>query len=138
MTAGRGIIHSEMPQQESGRMRGFQLWINLPAKEKMKPAGYRDIAPSEIPVVELADGGRVKVIAGAVAAAGRTIAGPIRGGTTDPIYLDVELPAGAMFRHELPRELQRRSSIRSRARWRSPGRRSARSAPGFSPKARRS
>jgi redox-sensitive bicupin YhaK (pirin superfamily) len=50
MTAGRGIIHSEMPQQLEGRMRGFQLWINLPAAEKMKPAGYRDIQPEEIPV----------------------------------------------------------------------------------------
>src|SRR5919202_1830059 len=64
MTAGRGIVHSEMPQQERGRMRGFQLWINLPAREKMKPAGYRDIQPSEIPAVALATGGRVKVIAG--------------------------------------------------------------------------
>ena len=53
MTAGRGIIHSEMPQQENGRMRGFQLWINLPAREKMKPAGYRDIQADEIPVVSL-------------------------------------------------------------------------------------
>src|ERR1041385_6580337 len=59
MSAGRGIIHSEMPQQEAGRMRGFQLWINLPAKEKMKAAAYRDIQGSEIPVVELNDGGRV-------------------------------------------------------------------------------
>src|SRR3990167_8733640 len=64
MTAGRGIIHSEMPQQTQGRMRGFQLWINLPAREKMKPAGYRDIQPNEIPVVPLPGGGRVKVIAG--------------------------------------------------------------------------
>src|SRR3954470_10229117 len=62
MTAGRGIIHSEMPQQLEGRMRGFQLWINLPAKEKMKPAGYRDLDPSEIPVVELSKGGTVKII----------------------------------------------------------------------------
>ena len=54
MTAGRGIIHSEMPQQEAGRMRGFQLWINLPAAEKMKPAGYRDIQADEIPVVAAA------------------------------------------------------------------------------------
>src|SRR3990167_1838489 len=64
MTAGRGIIHSEMPQQENGRMRGFQLWINLPAKEKMRPAGYRDIQPGEIPLAELPDGGRAKVVAG--------------------------------------------------------------------------
>ena len=104
MTAGRGIIHSEMPQQESGRMRGFQLWVNLPRKEKMKAAHYRDIRPEEIPVVELPGGGRVKVIAGAVTVDGRTVAGPIQGLTTDPTYLDVELPAGATFRHALPRD----------------------------------
>jgi redox-sensitive bicupin YhaK (pirin superfamily) len=95
MTAGRGIIHSEMPQQLEGRMRGFQLWINLPAKEKMKPASYRDIDPSEIPTVELEGGGKVKVIAGTVRANGGETAGPIRGVSTDPSYLDVELPASA-------------------------------------------
>ena len=93
MTAGRGIIHSEMPQQEEGRMRGFQLWINLPAAEKMKPAGYRDIEPSEIPNVALKDGGAVKVIAGTIAIDGVETAGAITGGTTDPLYLDVTLPA---------------------------------------------
>jgi hypothetical protein len=65
MTAGRGIIHSEMPQQESGRMRGFQLWINLPAAEKMKPASYCDIRPEEIGAADLPGGGGVRVIAGA-------------------------------------------------------------------------
>jgi redox-sensitive bicupin YhaK (pirin superfamily) len=99
MTAGRGIIHSEMPQQESGRMRGFQLWINLPAKEKMKPAGYRDIPASQIPVVELPQGGRVRVIAGTLELNGRSTAGPMQGLTTDPLYFDVELPAGAAFGH---------------------------------------
>jgi redox-sensitive bicupin YhaK (pirin superfamily) len=64
MTAARGIIHSEMPQQSEGRMRGFQLWLNLPAREKMKPAAYRDIPSREIPIVPLAGGGEVKVIAG--------------------------------------------------------------------------
>ena len=64
MTAGRGIIHSEMPLQQSGRLHGFQFWINLPASEKMKPASYRDIEPEEIPE-QLIDGGRVRVIAGA-------------------------------------------------------------------------
>ncbi len=97
MTAGRGIIHSEMPQQEKGRMRGFQLWINLPAKEKMKPAGYRDIQPEEIPVAQLPGGGRVKVIAGAF---GPT-PGPMRGLTTDPTYFDVELRPGESFSHTL-------------------------------------
>jgi hypothetical protein len=97
MTAGRGIIHSEMPQQERGRMRGFQLWINLPAQEKMKPAGYRDIQAGEIPVVGLAGGGRAKVIAGTLHAGGVQTPGPIQGLSTDPLYLDVELPAGAAF-----------------------------------------
>ncbi|MEK6594203.1 MAG: pirin-like C-terminal cupin domain-containing protein, partial [Pseudomonadota bacterium] len=101
MTAGRGIIHSEMPQQEQGRMRGFQLWINLPAREKMKPAGYRDIPAAEIPVVALAGGGRVKVIAGTLEAEGRATPGPMQGLTTDPLYFDVELPARATFSHQL-------------------------------------
>jgi hypothetical protein len=98
MTAGRGIIHSEMPQQENGRMRGFQLWINLPAKEKMKPAGYRDIQPSEIPVVELPGGGRAKLIAGTL----DKMPGPIQGGATDPIYWDIELSSEGSFKSEIP------------------------------------
>src|SRR3990172_2058492 len=102
MTAGRGIIHSEMPQQDRGRMRGFQLWINLPAREKMKPAGYRDIQADQIPVVALPNGGRVKVVAGTLEADGRSTPGPIQGATTAPLYFDVELPAGAAFAHPLP------------------------------------
>ena len=96
MTAARGIVHSEMPQQSEGRMRGFQLWLNLPAKEKMKPASYRDIPAAEIPVVKLAGGGEVRVIAGRF---GDT-AGPVNGATpitTNPLYLDVHLPAGVTF-----------------------------------------
>src|SRR5512137_2801101 len=76
MTAGRGIVHSEMPMQEAGRVRGFQLWINLPAREKMKPASYRNIEAPEIPVVDLAGGGRAKVIAGTLDANGSTTTGP--------------------------------------------------------------
>lgn len=91
MTAGRGIVHSEMPKQTAGRMRGFQLWINLPAKEKMKPASYRDIPPEDIPVVRLANGTRVKVIAGRLDADGRITEGAVRGVTTDPTYFDIEL-----------------------------------------------
>jgi len=101
MSAGRGIIHSEMPQQTAGRMRGFQLWVNLPAREKMKSPQYRDIAPDEIPEVALPGGGRVKVIAGTLHANGAATAGPIQGLTTDPLYLDVALPAGAAFAHPL-------------------------------------
>jgi redox-sensitive bicupin YhaK (pirin superfamily) len=99
MTAGRGIIHSEMPQQLEGRMRGFQLWINLPAREKMKKPGYRDIAPQEIPAAALPGGARAKVIAGTLIAGRGSTPGPIQGLATDPLYLDVELPAGAVFSH---------------------------------------
>src|SRR5216117_444201 len=95
MTAGRGIIHSEMPQQDQGRMRGFQLWINLPARDKMKPAAYRNIEAAEIPVVDVPGGGRIKVIAGTASVNGRSTSGPIQAGATDPLYLDVELPPGA-------------------------------------------
>ena len=101
MTAGRGIIHSEMPQQDAGRMRGFQLWINLPAAEKMKSAGYRDIQSHEIPVVMLPGGARVKVIAGTLDVNGTITPGPIQGLSTDPLYLDIELPAGATLTHPI-------------------------------------
>lgn len=97
MTAGRGIIHSEMPQQQSGRLRGFQLWINLPAREKMKPASYRDIAPEAIARSALAGGGEVKVIAGTLSVDGRRVAGPIQGVSTEPLFVDVRLPAGTVF-----------------------------------------
>jgi len=99
MTAGRGIIHSEIPQQESGRMRGFQLWINLPAKEKMKPAAYRDIRPEEIPEMDLPTGGKIRVIAGNAEIAGQALSGPIQSGTTAPLFWDIRLPAGARFTH---------------------------------------
>ncbi|MDO8787353.1 MAG: pirin family protein [Sulfuritalea sp.] len=97
MTAGRGIIHSEMPQQESGRMRGFQLWINLPAAEKMKPAHYRDIRPDEIPQTVLPGGGEVRVISGSIVVDGREVAGPVQGLATEALYIDVRLPAGGHF-----------------------------------------
>jgi redox-sensitive bicupin YhaK (pirin superfamily) len=102
MTAGRGIIHSEMPQQKEGRMRGFQLWINLPAAEKMKPAGYRDIPAAAIPRVELAGEVTVKVIAGVYSGGGVRVEGPIGGLSTEPVYMDVSIPAGARFVTPLP------------------------------------
>jgi redox-sensitive bicupin YhaK (pirin superfamily) len=105
MTAGRGIIHSEMPQQVSGAMRGFQLWINLPAKEKMKPAGYKDIQVEDIPNVDLANGGSVKVIAGSYEHDGIEVHGPIQGITTAPLFLDVHLAPHAEFEHRIPQEL---------------------------------
>jgi redox-sensitive bicupin YhaK (pirin superfamily) len=97
MSAGRGIIHSEMPQQLEGRMRGFQLWLNLPASEKMKPASYRDIDPSEIPTIALAGGGRAKVIAGTLDVDGAQTRGAIQDAATDPLYVDVELSPGGTF-----------------------------------------
>ncbi|MEI8303851.1 MAG: pirin family protein [Burkholderiales bacterium] len=106
MTAGRGIIHSEMPEQESGRMRGFQLWVNLPARLKMQPPWYRDIAPGDLPVVALPGGGSVKVIAGEVVIDGMRHIGPIAGprfaDSTDPQYWDIVLPPGGVFSHRLP------------------------------------
>jgi hypothetical protein len=104
MTAGRGIIHSEMPQQTEGRMRGFQLWINLPAAEKMQPAAYRDIPAAAIPSAGLGDGGLVKVIAGTLRIDGRETPGPMQGLSTEPLYLDVLLPPGGRFMHALPLE----------------------------------
>lgn len=100
MTAGRGVIHSEMPLQEEGRMRGFQLWLNLPAAEKMRPAAYRDIPPADIPVVDLGGGSRARVIAGRLPHAAGTTAGPINpdgGMATDPQYWDIQLAPGARF-----------------------------------------
>ncbi|MFO0453853.1 MAG: pirin family protein [Pseudomonadota bacterium] len=110
MTAGRGILHSEMPQQTEGRMRGFQLWLNLPAAEKMKPAGYRDLEPTQIPTAAL-PGARVRVLAGTLAAtlssataaaAAEPTVGPIVGGATDPFYFDVGVEAAASLRIAVP------------------------------------
>ena len=98
MTAGRGLVHSEMPEQESGRMRGFQLWVNLPAREKMTDPKYQEFAPDRIPVVQPAAGVQVKLIAGQV---GDTV-GPIAQPATDPVYLDIELKPGVAWEYVLP------------------------------------
>lgn len=97
MTAARGIIHSEMPEQESGLMHGFQLWLNLPAKEKMKPAAWRDIPAAEIPEAT-SEGARVRVIAGEYE--GKK--GAVTGTETEPLYLDVRLESGKSFELDLP------------------------------------
>jgi quercetin 2,3-dioxygenase len=102
MTAGRGIIHSEMPQQAEGRMRGFQLWINLPAREKMKPAAWRDVPAQTIPAAALERGGELRVIAGRFDHAGTVTSGPIGGLTTDPQYYDLRLPAGTTLEVPTP------------------------------------
>lgn len=98
MTAGSGLVHSEMPEQEAGRMRGFQLWVNLPAKDKMRAPRYQEFGPETIPVARPADGVEVKVIAGRV---GETV-GPIAQPATDPVYLDVRLQPGRAWEHVLP------------------------------------
>jgi quercetin 2,3-dioxygenase len=98
MTAGRGIVHSEMPEQQEGRMRGFQLWINLPARDKMTAPKYQEFGPERIPAATPASGVRVKVIAGQVG----EVRGPIVQPATDPLYLDIELARGARFSQTLP------------------------------------
>ena len=98
MTAGRGIVHSEMPEQENGLMWGFQLWVNLPAKDKMIAPRYQDIAPERIPEAVLADGAKVRVLAGEFA--GKT--GPVEGIVTEPMLLDIAAPAGARVAVPLP------------------------------------
>ncbi len=103
MTAGRGIIHEEMPMQQEGLLRGFQLWINLPAGEKMKPAGYRDVTDHEMPRLDLASGGQIKAIAGQVVIAGEDLIAPVTGGATEPLYLDVLLRPGESVTIPVPR-----------------------------------
>jgi quercetin 2,3-dioxygenase len=98
MTAGRGIIHSEMPEQEAGRMAGFQLWVNLAAKDKMTAPAYRDVPPAGVPLVELDGGVSVRVIAGEALG----VAGAVKRPTTEPLVLDIVLPAGKSFDAVLP------------------------------------
>jgi redox-sensitive bicupin YhaK (pirin superfamily) len=97
MTAGRGVIHSEMPEQQDGAMEGFQLWLNLPARHKMCEPWYRDIAPDAVPLWQ-GGGARVRVIAGA----SHGVQGAIQREATEPLYLDLHLEAGAHFAQALP------------------------------------
>jgi quercetin 2,3-dioxygenase len=98
MTAGRGIVHSEMPEQQEGRMRGFQLWLNLPARDKMTAPKYQEFGPEKIPVATPASGVTVRVISGRVG----DVEGPISQPATDPTYLDVALEGRAEYVHQLP------------------------------------
>ena len=93
MTAGRGIMHEEMPRPHRGEMAGFQLWVNLPAKLKMTTPRYQEIASAQIPEATTADGTRIRVIAGTV----NGIRGPVSGIAADPVYLDVSVPTGGSF-----------------------------------------
>ncbi|MEO6748284.1 MAG: pirin family protein [Casimicrobiaceae bacterium] len=98
MTAGRGVIHSELPEQQDGRMEGFQLWLNLPAKDKMRAPWYRDIQSAEIPVFTTTEGVKVRAIAGR----SHGVDAAMQREVTEPLYLDIELPAGATFTQALP------------------------------------
>lgn len=98
MTAGRGLIHSELPEQENGLMEGFQLWLNLPAADKMCEPAYRDIPAAEIPELQTDSGVLVRVLAGA----SHGVQGAMQRPTTEPLFLDVHLPAGASFEQAIP------------------------------------
>lgn len=99
MTAARGIVHSEMPEQEDGLLEGFQLWVNLPAAHKMDPPAYQEHAAAAIPLERREEGVLVHVIAGRTA---QGTAGPVVQPLTEPLYLDVELPPGTRFEEALP------------------------------------
>jgi redox-sensitive bicupin YhaK (pirin superfamily) len=98
MTAGRGIVHSEMPEQERGMLHGFQLWVNLPAREKMCPQYYQDLAPAELGEAGLSASGRVRVIAGHA----NGVLGPLRDRPTEPSLMTLELADDAPFELEVP------------------------------------
>lgn len=98
MTAGRGVIHSEIPQQEEGVMEGFQLWLNLPAQDKMSAPWYRDFAAGELPRFTTDDGVEATVIAGE----SHGVSGAVTRAVTAPLYLDLHLPAGTSFSQPLP------------------------------------
>ena len=94
MTAGSGVIHSEMPQQKEGRMRGFQLWLNLAAKDKMQPASYKDVPAADIPVIAR-EAGHIKAIAGDVQGSLGPVRGHITRPATQPLYLDIVVDKGS-------------------------------------------
>jgi redox-sensitive bicupin YhaK (pirin superfamily) len=98
MTAGRGIIHSEMPQQKDGLMWGFQLWVNLPARDKMTAPRYQDVPPEKVPTVALADGASARVLVGEAGG----VSGPVNGVATQPLYLDVTMAPRGRLPHGLP------------------------------------
>lgn len=99
MTAGRGIIHSEMPKQQDGLLWGFQLWVNLPAAEKMTAPRYQDIPPEDVPETTLANGVTARVLAGEI----NGVQGAVRGIATNPLYLDVRVPPRTTGELPVPR-----------------------------------
>ena len=99
MTAGKGIVHSEMPEQENGMLEGFQLWINLPASHKMDKAAYQEYPAGQIPLESRQAGIEVRVISGVTS---RGTKGPVEQPLTEPLYLDVLVPAGQNYFEALP------------------------------------
>ncbi|WOJ89702.1 pirin family protein [Methylocapsa polymorpha] len=100
MTAGRGIVHSEMPEQEEGLLRGFQLWINLPAREKLRPPRYQEFAPERIPSADVGVGASAKILAGHIGGAH----GLIEAGATQPFYFDLVFRDAAAAEIPLPED----------------------------------
>jgi redox-sensitive bicupin YhaK (pirin superfamily) len=98
MTAGRGIIHSEMPEQSEGELSGFQLWVNLPASNKMCEPRYQNIDPEDVPTINREDGTLIRIIAGGVG----HLEGPVSGIDIDPLFVDVSLPRGGVYQQALP------------------------------------
>jgi len=99
MTAGGGIMHEEMPRPVNGKMEGFQLWVNLPARLKMTRPRYQEVKADQIPIVQRPDGTQIRIIAGEVDG----IRGPVKEIAADPTYLDITLPAGAELQHLVPK-----------------------------------
>ncbi len=104
MTAGRGVIHSEMPEQTDGLMHGFQLWLNLPAAQKMIPASYQDFKAEQFPVIKLDAGGQIKVIAGALTVDQSTAVSPIADRATRPVILDITLQPNECWTYQVDNE----------------------------------
>lgn len=98
MTAGRGVIHSEIPEQKDGRLEGFQLWLNLPGRDKLQAPWYRDYTAQELPRIARPDGVEIRVLAGASGG----VTGAVTREATAPLYLDLALPAGSRFAQALP------------------------------------
>jgi redox-sensitive bicupin YhaK (pirin superfamily) len=102
MTAGRGVVHSEMPEQEDGVMEGFQLWLNLPSRDKMCKPGYQDIQSENIPEFSTQDGIKVRVIAGQSHGLRGAVQRPVAEFPTDALYLDIHFEKDASFQQALP------------------------------------
>ena len=98
MTAAKGIVHSEMPEQENGLLQGFQLWLNLPKSEKMNDPAYQEFSVNDIPVDRLENGSEIRVISGQT---NQGTKGPVINNYVNPIYMDITLPAGQQFEQTL-------------------------------------